>query len=91
VIGAFAQAIVAKKVAGNRFTIATSAPNVEVSWQVTGIRQDAYANKHRIPVEQEKPVSERGTFLHPEAHDLPKEKGLQWHTLPVAMKQDLTR
>ncbi|MBK9605958.1 MAG: hypothetical protein IPO58_05820 [Betaproteobacteria bacterium] len=91
VIGTFAQAIVAKKVAGNRFTIATSAPNVEVSWQVTGIRQDAYANKHRIPVEQEKPVSEQGTFLHPEAYGQPKERGLQWHSLPVAMKQDLTR
>lgn len=29
-----------------------------------GIRQDAYANTHRIPIEQEKPDSEKGTFLH---------------------------
>jgi len=39
---------------------------VKVSWQVTGIRQDAYANAHRIPVEQEKPVADRGKYLHPE-------------------------
>lgn len=36
-IGAFAQAIVADKIKGNRFQIKTSAPNVEVSWQVTGV------------------------------------------------------
>ena len=49
VIGQFAQAIVAGKVANNQFSIQTDKPNVEVSWQVTGIRQDAYANAHRIP------------------------------------------
>lgn len=38
VVGQFAQAIVAKKVDHNRFVIRTSKPNVEVSWQVTGIR-----------------------------------------------------
>jgi hypothetical protein len=42
-------------------------PGVKVSWQVTGIRQDAYANSHRIPVEQEKPEADRGHYLHPDA------------------------
>jgi hypothetical protein len=50
VIGQFAQAIVAKKIQSNRFTIRTDKPNVEVSWQITGIRQDREANAHRIPV-----------------------------------------
>ncbi|HEV8486371.1 MAG TPA: hypothetical protein VGV87_22700 [Blastocatellia bacterium] len=54
VIGTFAQAIVATKISGNRFTIKTNATNVEVSWQVTGIRKDAYGNKHRISVEEVK-------------------------------------
>jgi hypothetical protein len=67
VIGQFAQAIVAREVKDKQFTIKTSTPNVKVSWQVTGIRQDAYANKHRIPVEEEKKGSERGTYLYPEA------------------------
>jgi hypothetical protein len=58
--------IVSEKVKGNRFKIRTSAPGVEVSWQVTGIRQDAYGNAHRIPVEEDKSVRERGYYLHME-------------------------
>jgi len=34
-------------------------PGVEVSWQVTGIRHDTYANQHRIKVEEPKPESLR--------------------------------
>jgi hypothetical protein len=75
VIGTFAQAIVAERVKGNRFSIKTSLPGVEVSWQVTGIRKDAFANKNRIPVEAVKPEAERGTYLHPDAFNLPAERG----------------
>ena len=35
VIGSFAQAIVKQKIADNQFVVATSEPNIEVSWQVT--------------------------------------------------------
>ncbi len=66
VIGQFAQAIVASKVANNHFSIKTDKPNVEVSWQVTGTRQDAYANAHRIQVEVEKAPADRGHYLYPE-------------------------
>jgi hypothetical protein len=66
VMGRFAQAIVAEKVHANRFVIKTSKPGVEVSWQVTGIRQDAYANAHRIPVEEVKPPEQQGHYLHPQ-------------------------
>ncbi len=76
VVGTFAQAIVGEKVARNRFLIRTDQPNVEVSWQVTGIRKDAYANAHRIRVEEAKPEEERGLYLHPEAFSQPAEKGL---------------
>jgi hypothetical protein len=55
VIGTFAQAIVAEKVKGNRFRIKTNAPNVEVSWQVTGVRSDAAMLKHPFKAEQTKP------------------------------------
>jgi hypothetical protein len=65
-IGSFAQATVSRKIEGNHFTVRTSKPNVEVSWQVTGIRHDAYADAHRVQVEQEKPPRERGHYLHPE-------------------------
>jgi hypothetical protein len=66
VIGQFAQAIVASEVSHNQFTIRTDRPNVKVSWQVTGIRQDAYANAHRVQVEEDKPPQEQGRYLHPE-------------------------
>ena len=46
VIGEFAQAIVYDKINNNHFVIMTDKPNVEVSWQITGIRRDAYANSN---------------------------------------------
>ena len=49
---------------------------MKVSWQVTGIRQDPYAEAHPIQVEEVKPAHERGTYLHPEAHGMPESKGL---------------
>jgi trimeric autotransporter adhesin len=58
---------VARKIEDDRFVLRTSRPHVEVSWQVTGIRQDAWAQKHRIPVEEAKPEAERGRYLHPDA------------------------
>jgi hypothetical protein len=56
-IGQFAQAMVAEKIKGNRFVVKTNKPGVEVSWQVTGIRHDTYANQHPMQVEQPKPQS----------------------------------
>jgi len=76
VIGQFAQAIVATKIAHNKFVIRTSKPQVEVSWQVTGIRQDAYANANRIPVEEDKPAAEQGRYLHPEVFGQPATKSV---------------
>ena len=58
-VGQFAQAIISSEIKQNRFTIKTNKPQVKVSWQVTGIRQDAYAEAHRIPVEEEKCGEER--------------------------------
>ncbi|MET0555515.1 MAG: hypothetical protein ABW221_20915 [Vicinamibacteria bacterium] len=71
---AFALAKVAREIEANRFVVRTSAGNVKVSWQVTGIRQDAYAERHRIPVEEWKDASERGRYLNPDAFDAPAER-----------------
>ena len=68
-IGGFAPVYIAREIRGNSFKIAGGKPGMKVSWQVTGVRQDAYANAHRIPVEQDKPAPERGTYLHPDAFD----------------------
>ncbi len=93
VIGQFAQAIVDKKISGNSFAIKTDKPNVEVSWQVTGIRQDAWANAHRTPVEQQKDARERGHYLHPELYGAPEEASIAWARHPEQMKrmQDLRK
>jgi hypothetical protein len=76
VIGQFAQAIVANKISANRFVIRTNKPSVEVSWQVTGVRHDAYANRYRIPVEEDKALSEQGYYLHPEVFGQPESKSI---------------
>jgi hypothetical protein len=49
---------VAEGVKQNRFRIAGGRPYASVSWQVTGIRQDTYANEHRIKVEEAKPPTQ---------------------------------
>ena len=45
---------VAQEVMNNRFRIAGGRPRGKVSWQVTGIRHDPFANKHRVVVEEKK-------------------------------------
>jgi hypothetical protein len=57
---------VAEEISGNHFKISGGKAGSKVSWQVTGVRQDAYANAHRIEVEEAKPAQERGRYLHPE-------------------------
>jgi hypothetical protein len=86
VIGQFANAIVAKKIADNRFMIRTSKPGVEVSWQVTGIRQDAYADANRIQVEVQKTPQEQGRYLHPELFGAPAEQAIGYQALPAPPK-----
>lgn len=51
---------IAEGVKRNRFQIAGGRAYAYVSWQVTGVRQDAYAEQHRIKVEEEKPRADRG-------------------------------
>lgn len=64
-VSAFAPVFIAREIQDNRFQIAGGKPGMKVSWQVTGIRQDAYALAHPLRVEEEKPISERGSYLHP--------------------------
>ena len=59
---------VAEEIADNRFRIAGGVSGMRVSWQVTGIRNDPYARKNRIRVEEEKAPENRGTYLHPEVY-----------------------
>jgi hypothetical protein len=74
--GQLAQAAVIGGVRENRFTIRTDKPGVTVCWQVTGVRQDKWAQQHRIRPEQDKADADRGLFLHPEVHDQPPARSL---------------
>ena len=77
VIGDFAQAIVAEEISDNTFVVRTDKPSMKVSWQVTGVREDAYANMHRLPVEEMKPAHARGKYLNPDAFGLSEDFMIQ--------------
>ena len=54
---------IAREITKRSFRIGGAEPGQEVSWMVTGIRQDDYANAHRIKVDTRKKGKERGTRL----------------------------
>ena len=82
---------IADRVAGNRFRIAGGSPGMGVSWQVTGVRQDAWANENRIVAEEDKPPEQQGRYLHPSAFGRPREQGVDydaaWEAQRAAMEQ----
>ena len=78
---------IAEEISGSRFKIAGGVPGLKVSWQVTGIRQDAFANANRIQVEEDKPEADQGFYLHPELYGKPKTKSMEWAWHPEAMEQ----
>ncbi len=84
-LGGFAPVYIAKEIAGNRFKIAGGKPGLKVSWQVTGVRQDAWANAHRIPLEENKAGKERGSYLHPELFGQPTGKSVEQALHPKLM------
>jgi hypothetical protein len=81
VIGQFAQAIVAEEISENKFSIQTDKPNVKVSWQVTGVRKDKWAEQNRIQVEVDKRPEEVGKYAHPEAYNLPIERSIDYENI----------
>jgi hypothetical protein len=87
VIGQFAQAIVADEIRDHQFSIRTNAPNVKVSWQVTGVRQDAFAKAHPLVVEEKKDARLQGFYIHPELYGAPEEKQIEWARHPEMMKR----
>jgi hypothetical protein len=87
VIGQFAQAIISRKIESHHFQIRTNAPNVEVSWQITGVRQDAYAKAHPLVVEETKDAHLKGYYMHPEFYGASAEKQIEWARRPQVMKK----
>ena len=59
--------MIAEELVDNIFLIRTESGNIKVSWQVTGVRHDAWAQKNRILIEEQKQEHNKGKFLHPKA------------------------
>ncbi|MBX3388098.1 MAG: hypothetical protein KF691_01440 [Phycisphaeraceae bacterium] len=72
----FVQAKVVREMREGCFSIRTSRGSTAVSWQVTGIRRDAWAEAHRIQVEQWKEGAEAGRYLHPELFGAPASRAM---------------
>lgn len=66
---------VAAPVQNDHFRIAGGTPLGQVCWLISGVRHDPFAQKHRRPVEEEKPPKEQGTYLYPEAGTSAKKTG----------------
>lgn len=66
-VGGYAPVYISQEIENNQFGIAGGKAGMKVSWMVTGIRQDPFANANRIPVEEDKDALERGYLLYPEA------------------------
>jgi hypothetical protein len=77
-VGAFAPVYVAREITDHRFRIAGGRAGMKVSWQVNGIRHDAYAKAHPLKVEQDKPKAERGRYLHPADFGLQASRGINY-------------
>ena len=49
---------------------------MKVSWQVTGIRKDPWANANRVQVEEDKPDKEKGYYIYPDIYGQPEDKDI---------------
>jgi hypothetical protein len=75
-LGSYAPVYISEKIKDRKFKIGGGQSGQEVSWQVTGIRQDAWAKANPIPVEEDKNEKEKGLYLHPEVFGQPREKSI---------------
>lgn len=89
-IGGYAPVYISEEISGNRFTIAGGVPSMKVSWQVTGVRHDKWAEANRIQVEVVKKPNERGLYRHPELYGFGTEKHVD-HDLLKDMREESAR
>lgn len=75
-IGGHAPVFVAEEISKNQFKIGGGKPGMKVSWQVTGVRNDAAAISRPLQVELEKVGHEIGKYINPEAFGQPVTKSI---------------
>jgi hypothetical protein len=75
-----------KEIANNRFMIAGDTPGRKVSWQVTGIRHDTWANANPLQVEVQKSKAAAATPARQSAAGSGNKGWADW-SKPPAMSQ----
>ncbi|WP_406335900.1 hypothetical protein [Streptomyces sp. NBC_00203] len=65
VVGDVGTASVTEPLQDNRFGLRTDRPGAAVCWLLFGVRQDRWAQAHRIQVEEDKSDEARDRYLHP--------------------------
>jgi hypothetical protein len=86
-IGGQSGVYVSAEVRDNAFSIAGGDPGQRVSWQVTGVRHDAWAKSQEFVVEEDKPKNERGFFKNPEAFGKDTTASVHWVRTEGVRKQ----
>jgi hypothetical protein len=79
-VGGYAPVFVARKISNHSFNIAGGSAGLEVSWQVTAVRNDQYARSHPLTAEEEKRTHERGKYLYPESFGLGEEQSIDYES-----------
>jgi hypothetical protein len=77
---------ISKKINNNKFEISGGTENMEVSWQITGVRNDKFAQKNSFSVESEKKNDEKGFYVNPEAYGYDVSKGINSKNLNESKK-----
>jgi hypothetical protein len=67
---------IAEEIYENRFRVGGGEGGMKVCWQVTGSRNDPWAEANPFEVEQEKPQEDRGRYLQPDLYDAPEEQSV---------------
>ncbi len=78
---------IAQEIQDHSFRIGGGAAGMKVSWQVSGVRQDAWEKAHPMVVEAAKPQRERGYYMNPELFGAPAERSIEWARYPALMKR----
>jgi hypothetical protein len=77
---------IAEEVSGGHFKIAGGKPGAKVSWQVSGVRNDAWEKAHPWAVEEDK-GADRGHYLTPELYGAPETERIGYMPVPPGGEQ----
>ncbi len=87
-VGGYAPVYVGSEVSDNSFSIAGGTPGLKVSWEITAIRDDAYAKANPMMVDREKQAEQVGKYLHPAVFGLPEESGVDFEATQIGLAPD---